>query len=240
MSDKNDEFLHECLIALCFSIRFADKKTSLAGAASASGRNLWVSGLSSTTRATDLKQIFSKYGKVMGAKIVTNAKTPGARCYGYVTMSSSEDATKCIQHLNRNELHGRVISVEKVNFILFTGGTEAIKCVCLSYFFVREIYVFVRKNRIILFCFSFYCKNNSQARGDTQQSHVRKRDTVNGKSEKKDEKEKPKDHDVNERKEKEIKTEPEDKGVDTCKNCLLYSKITNLYINRETRILHFL
>uniref|UniRef100_A0AAQ4QEP4 Scaffold attachment factor B n=1 Tax=Gasterosteus aculeatus aculeatus TaxID=481459 RepID=A0AAQ4QEP4_GASAC len=26
--------------------------------------NLWVSGLSSTTRATDLKTLFSKYGKV--------------------------------------------------------------------------------------------------------------------------------------------------------------------------------
>nr|XP_024650067.1 scaffold attachment factor B2 [Macaca nemestrina] len=31
---------------------------------SSSGRNLWVSGLSSTTRATDLKNLFSKYGKV--------------------------------------------------------------------------------------------------------------------------------------------------------------------------------
>lgn len=31
---------------------------------SSSGRNLWVSGLSSTTRATDLKNLFNKYGKV--------------------------------------------------------------------------------------------------------------------------------------------------------------------------------
>ncbi|XP_075719673.1 scaffold attachment factor B1 [Rhinoderma darwinii] len=78
-----------------------------------SGRNLWVSGLSSTTRATDLKNLFSKYGKVVGAKVVTNARSPGARCYGFVTMSSSEDATKCINHLHRTELHGRMISVEK-------------------------------------------------------------------------------------------------------------------------------
>ncbi|KAG7255096.1 hypothetical protein CRUP_017412, partial [Coryphaenoides rupestris] len=46
-------------------------------------RNLWVSGLSSTTRATDLKTLFSKHGKVVGAKMVTNAKSPGARCYGF-------------------------------------------------------------------------------------------------------------------------------------------------------------
>lgn len=78
-----------------------------------SGKNLWVSGLSSTTRATDLKNLFSKYGKVVGAKVVTNARSPGSRCYGFVTMSSSEDATKCIIHLHRTELHGRMISVEK-------------------------------------------------------------------------------------------------------------------------------
>ena len=29
-----------------------------------SSRNLWISGLSSSTRATDLKQLFSKHGKV--------------------------------------------------------------------------------------------------------------------------------------------------------------------------------
>lgn len=76
-------------------------------------RNLWVSGLSSLTRATDLKIIFSKYGKVIGAKVVTNTRTPGTRCYGYVTMGSSSDASKCIEHLHRTELHGRIISVEK-------------------------------------------------------------------------------------------------------------------------------
>ncbi|XP_060227288.1 scaffold attachment factor B2 isoform X3 [Meriones unguiculatus] len=78
-----------------------------------SGRNLWVSGLSSSTRATDLKSLFSKHGKVVGAKVVTNARSPGARCYGFVTMSTSDEATKCISHLHRTELHGRMISVEK-------------------------------------------------------------------------------------------------------------------------------
>lgn len=121
--------------------------------------------------------------------MVTNAKTPGARCYGYVTMSSSEDAAKCIQHLHRTELHGRVISVEKVKFRFSSISTKLIL--------------------IIINC--------HQAKGDTQQSHIRKRDTVNGKSEKKDEKEKIKDHDINERKEKEAKKETEEKGSDAGK-----------------------
>ena len=46
----------------------ADKaKTSRTVVASA--RNLWVSGLAETTRARDLKELFSKYGKVEGAKV---------------------------------------------------------------------------------------------------------------------------------------------------------------------------
>nr|XP_019936184.1 PREDICTED: scaffold attachment factor B1-like [Paralichthys olivaceus] len=92
-----------------------DENAAGSGAAASSSRNLWVSGLSSTTRATDLKTLFSKYGKVVGAKVVTNAKSPGARCYGFVTMSSTEEATKCISNLHRNELHGRMISVEQVS-----------------------------------------------------------------------------------------------------------------------------
>ncbi|KAK5870223.1 hypothetical protein PBY51_024876 [Eleginops maclovinus] len=88
-------------------------ETAAGSAAASSSRNLWVSGLSSTTRATDLKSLFSKYGKVVGAKVVTNAKSPGARCYGFVTMSSTEEASKCIDHLHRTELHGRMISVER-------------------------------------------------------------------------------------------------------------------------------
>ncbi|XP_021361650.1 scaffold attachment factor B2-like isoform X4 [Mizuhopecten yessoensis] len=80
---------------------------------SGAGRNLWVSGLSSSTRATDLKALFSKHGKVVGAKVVTNARSPGSKCYGFVTMSTADEATKCIQHLHRTELHGKMISVER-------------------------------------------------------------------------------------------------------------------------------
>jgi RNA recognition motif-containing protein len=79
----------------------------------ASSKNLWVSGLAEKTRANDLKSLFSKFGKVSGAKIVTNAKTPGTRCYGFITMASSEEALICIEKLNHTELHGRIITVEK-------------------------------------------------------------------------------------------------------------------------------
>lgn len=76
---------------------------------STSSRNLWVSGLSGSTSAKDLKQLCSKYGKVIGAKVVTNARTPGSRCYGYVTMASADDANNCIKHLHRT---GKIILFE--------------------------------------------------------------------------------------------------------------------------------
>jgi len=56
----------------------------------------------------------SAANQVVGAKVVTNARKPGSRCYGFVTMSSAEEAAKCIQQLHRTELHGKMISVEKV------------------------------------------------------------------------------------------------------------------------------
>ncbi|KAH6923168.1 hypothetical protein HPB50_024591 [Hyalomma asiaticum] len=90
----------------------AVKTTPKAAADKEPVRNLWVSGLANTTRAADLKALFGKHGKVVSAKIVTNAKTPGARCYGFMTMSTAEEANKCIQHLHRTELHGKMISVE--------------------------------------------------------------------------------------------------------------------------------
>ncbi|KAL1283112.1 SAFB-like transcription modulator [Trichinella pseudospiralis] len=39
-------------------------------------RSLWISGISNTTRAADLKTLFSQYGTVELAKIVTHAKSP--------------------------------------------------------------------------------------------------------------------------------------------------------------------
>lgn len=77
-------------------------------------RNLWITNISQNTRATELKQVFSAHGKVIGAKVVINAKYPGACCYGYVTMDTIEDAEKCIKNLNNTELKGQIIKIEKV------------------------------------------------------------------------------------------------------------------------------
>lgn len=56
---------------ICIYIIYCDvldkksKVTSQQNSNINSSRNLWISCLSSSTRATDLKQVFSKYGKVL-------------------------------------------------------------------------------------------------------------------------------------------------------------------------------
>ncbi|XP_037612099.1 SAFB-like transcription modulator isoform X1 [Sebastes umbrosus] len=90
-----------------------DEKGVVSSSNSSSSRNIWVSGLSSNTKAADLKNLFGKYGKVLSAKVVTNARSPGAKCYGLVTMSSSTEVTRCVSHLDCTELHGQQIYVER-------------------------------------------------------------------------------------------------------------------------------
>lgn len=69
--------------------------------------------MSQSTRASDLQALFKKYGKVVGAKIITNTKIPGSRYYGLITMESREQAEECIKKLHRTELNGRTIAVER-------------------------------------------------------------------------------------------------------------------------------
>ncbi|XP_051565180.1 SAFB-like transcription modulator isoform X1 [Myxocyprinus asiaticus] len=107
-----------------------DGKTSKdeKGGSTSSSRNLWVSGLSSNTKAADLKNLFGKFGKVFSAKVVTNARSPGAKCYGLVTMSSSAEVARCISHLDRTELHGQQISVDRVKTDPFKKEGEEKTC----------------------------------------------------------------------------------------------------------------
>ena len=50
--------------------------------------------------------------------MVTNARTPGDKCYGFVAMATVDAAQKCIAHLHNTELHGRMITVEYVSLSL--------------------------------------------------------------------------------------------------------------------------
>ncbi|KAG8190096.1 hypothetical protein JTE90_006034 [Oedothorax gibbosus] len=76
-------------------------------------RTLWVTGLASTSKVSDLKNLFTKHGKVTTAKIVRSTKGTQRKWYGLLTMATSKDASTCIQKLHRTEFGGHVISVER-------------------------------------------------------------------------------------------------------------------------------
>lgn len=68
---------------------------------------LWILNISSTVKATELKQFVSKSGRVLAAKIVTDGK----KCYGYVVMENVEEAKECLKTLNNTYLDGKKITI---------------------------------------------------------------------------------------------------------------------------------
>jgi len=82
------------------------------------GATLCVTGLSSRTRESDLDRAFAKAGKVLNTKLITDPRTQESRGFAFIVMESVEQAEEAIYTLDRTELDGRVISVEKV-FLAF-------------------------------------------------------------------------------------------------------------------------
>ncbi|XAR60696.1 hypothetical protein NMG60_11034172 [Bertholletia excelsa] len=77
------------------------------------GNNLYVTGLSTRVTKRDLEKHFSAEGKVEEVHLVVDPWTRESRGFGFVTMSTVEEADCCIKYLNRSVLEGRVITVEK-------------------------------------------------------------------------------------------------------------------------------
>ncbi|KLT41849.1 RNA-binding domain-containing protein [Cutaneotrichosporon oleaginosum] len=73
---------------------------------------LGVFGLSIRTRERDLEDEFMRFGDVEKVTIVYDQRTDRSRGFGFITMRSTEDATRAIEKLNGIELHGRNIRVD--------------------------------------------------------------------------------------------------------------------------------
>lgn len=73
--------------------------------------NIYISNLSFGTNDADLNQLFSEYGEVSSAKVITDRETGRSRGFGFVEMPNDEEAQKAINELNQAEYDGKVISV---------------------------------------------------------------------------------------------------------------------------------
>ncbi|XP_022970546.1 serine/arginine-rich splicing factor SR45a-like isoform X4 [Cucurbita maxima] len=77
------------------------------------GNNLYVTGLSPRVTKRELEKHFSAEGTVLDVHLVADPWTRESRGFGFITMSSNEEAERCIKYLNRSVLEGRIITVEK-------------------------------------------------------------------------------------------------------------------------------
>jgi len=58
--------------------------------------------------------IFDFLPQVVTAKVVTSAKSPGSKCFGFIVLATAEEAQQAIDNLNNTEVQGQTITVEKV------------------------------------------------------------------------------------------------------------------------------
>ncbi len=74
---------------------------------------LFVGGLSWDTTDDSLKTFFAAAGTVTSAKIITDKFSGKSRGFGFVEMSSDDEAKKAIADLNGKTLDGRAIVVNE-------------------------------------------------------------------------------------------------------------------------------
>jgi RNA recognition motif-containing protein len=79
------------------------------------GKKLFVGNLSYSTTEADLEAFFSQIGACESATVVTDRATGRSRGFGFVEMSSADEAGKAIAELNGRELQGRTVNVSEAN-----------------------------------------------------------------------------------------------------------------------------
>ena len=72
---------------------------------------LFVGNLSFNTTENDLQDAFATHGTVVETNLMTERTSGRSRGFGFVTMSSAEEAQKAIDAMNGQPLDGRNITV---------------------------------------------------------------------------------------------------------------------------------
>ena len=62
--------------------------------------NIYIAGLNFSITAADLNDLFSEYGEVYSAKVITDRETGRSKGFGFVEMPDDIAAQKAINELN--------------------------------------------------------------------------------------------------------------------------------------------
>jgi cold-inducible RNA-binding protein len=76
-------------------------------------KKLFVGGLSYETTEATLKKTFSRAGTVESANLITDKISGRSKGFGFVEMSSEEEAQKAIEMFNGKEIDGRNVTVNE-------------------------------------------------------------------------------------------------------------------------------
>ena len=74
-------------------------------------KNIYVGNLTFQTTADDLRELFSQYGTVTSAQVVSDRDTGRSRGFGFVEMSEGGD--EAIAALNGKDVGGRSLTVNE-------------------------------------------------------------------------------------------------------------------------------
>lgn len=74
---------------------------------------LYVGSLPYSTTEQQLNELFAQYGTVQSAKVISDRYTGQSRGFGFVEMSTQEEAQKAIAALHGSALGGRTLVVNE-------------------------------------------------------------------------------------------------------------------------------
>lgn len=74
---------------------------------------LYIGNLAYSVSNNDLEELFAQAGQVQSAAVVTDKFSGQSRGFGFVEMSTSEEAANAIRQFNDTELKGRNIRVNE-------------------------------------------------------------------------------------------------------------------------------
>lgn len=77
------------------------------------GKKLYVGNLSYNVSSSDLEQLFSQFGSVQSAQIITDRDTGRGKGFGFVEMGNESEANAAIDGLNEREHEGRRLTVNE-------------------------------------------------------------------------------------------------------------------------------
>jgi cold-inducible RNA-binding protein len=77
------------------------------------GTKLYIGNLSYSLTDQDLSKLFSPFGEVKSARVVTDKETGRSKGFGFVEMGTDDEAQKAIEGMDGNEVQGRQLKVNE-------------------------------------------------------------------------------------------------------------------------------